>query len=106
MSSTWTSTFTAAVAEGLRRRGVKVLTVQDAGRTGLSDREQLAFASSERRVMVTMDSDFLKLAVEGVVHAGIGYANPRTTIRELISALVLLRDVLTPAEMMNHVEYL
>lgn len=77
----------SAVAEGLRRRGVNVLTVQDAGRTGLSDREQLAFALSERRVMVTMDSDFLKLAVEGIAHAGIGYANPRTTIRELISAL-------------------
>jgi uncharacterized protein with PIN domain len=96
----------SAVAEGLRRRGVNVLTVQAAGRTGLSDREQLAFALSERRVMVTMDSDFLKLAVEGVAHAGIGYANPRTTIRELISTLMLLRDVLTPAEMVNHVEYL
>lgn len=96
----------SAVAEGLRRRGVNVLTVQDAGRTGLSDREQLAFALSERRVMVTMDSDFLKLAFEGVAHAGIGYANPRTTIRELISALMLLHDVLTLAEMVNHVEYL
>ena len=32
----------SAVAEGLRRRGVNVLTVQEAGKTGLSDREQLA----------------------------------------------------------------
>jgi hypothetical protein len=28
-----------AVAEGLRRRGVNVLTVSEAGRNGLSDRE-------------------------------------------------------------------
>ncbi len=40
--------------------------------------------------MVTMDSDFLTLAAEGVSHAGIGYANPRRTIGELISALILL----------------
>ena len=31
----------SAIAQGLRRRGVDVMTVQDAGRTGLSDREQL-----------------------------------------------------------------
>ncbi|HKZ00749.1 MAG TPA: DUF5615 family PIN-like protein, partial [Pyrinomonadaceae bacterium] len=95
-----------AVAEGLRRRGVNVLTVQEAGKTGLSDRGQLAFALSEGRVMVTMDSDFLTLAVEGVSHAGIGYANPRRSIGELIRALMLLSDVLTPTEMTNQVEYL
>ena len=96
----------SAVAEGLRRRGVNVLTVQEAGNTGLSDREQLAIALSEERVMVTMDSDFLTLAVEGVSHAGIGYANPRRTIGELISALMLLYGVLTSGEMADHVEYL
>ena len=47
----------SAVAEGLRRRRVNVLTVQEAGKSGLSDRDQLAFALSEERVMVTMDSD-------------------------------------------------
>ncbi len=30
------------LAEGLRRRGVDVLTVQEAAKTGLSDRKQLA----------------------------------------------------------------
>ncbi|MBA3357701.1 MAG: DUF5615 family PIN-like protein [Pyrinomonadaceae bacterium] len=96
----------SAVAEGLRRRGVDVLTVQEAGKTGLSDRKQLAFALTENRVMVTMDSDFLALAVEGVSHAGIGYVTPRRSIGELISALMLLFAVLKPAEMVNHVEYL
>lgn len=96
----------SAVAGGLRRRGVDVLTVQEAGRSGFSDREQLAFALTEQRVMVTMDSDFLTLAVEGISHAGIGYANPRRTIGDFIRALMLLSDVLTPAEMADHVEYL
>ncbi len=96
----------SAVAEGLRRRRVNVLTVQEAGKSGLSDRDQLAFALSEERVMVTMDSDFLTLAMEGVSHAGIGYANPRRSVGELITALMLVFGVLTPAELANHVEYL
>lgn len=53
-----------------------------------------------------MDSDFLKLAMTGVAHAGIAYANAGTTVGELISALMLLCNVLTPSEMINHVEYL
>jgi predicted nuclease of predicted toxin-antitoxin system len=69
-----------AVADGLRHRGVNVLTVQEAGNSGLSDREQLSFAMSEGRVMVTMDSDFLLLASEGVSHAGIAYASPQHSI--------------------------
>jgi len=52
-----------AVADGLRRRGVKVLTVQEARRSGLSDREQLSFALSEQRVMVTMDYTSRSLSV-------------------------------------------
>jgi hypothetical protein len=95
-----------AVAQGLRRRGVNALTVQEAGKTGWSDLEQLSFALAERRVMVTMDSDFLILADQGVLHAGIAYANPRRSVGELTRALMLLYDILTPAEVANHVEYL
>ena len=95
-----------AVAEGLRRRGLDVLSVQEARRTGLSDTAQLAFALAERRTLITMDSDFLILASRGVAHAGIAYASPTRSVGELIRAVMLLSDVLTPAEMMNHVEFL
>ncbi len=37
------------VAEGLRRRGIDVLTIQGAGRVGDPDRKQLAFAALKRR---------------------------------------------------------
>ena len=95
----------SVVAEGLRRRGVDVLTVQEAGRSSLSDPEQLTFALAELRVMVTMDSDFLILASQGVSHAGIAYANPNRSIGEIIGGIMLLHDLVTPADMMNHVEY-
>lgn len=96
----------AAVAEGLRRRGVDSLTVQEAGRAGLSNPEQLAFARAAGRVIVTMDSDFLVLATQGVSHAGIAYANPNRSIGDLITSSMLLFEILTPAEMTNHVEFL
>ena len=100
------STSRSAVADGLRRRGVDVLTVQETGRAGLADEEQLSFALTDERVVVTMDSDYLVLAAEGVPNAGISYANRKRTVGELLAALMLLRDVLTPEEMVNHVEYL
>ena len=96
-----------AVADGLRRRGVDVLVVQDTGRRGVPDDEQLAFASQQGRVMVTMDSDYLILAAQSATHAGIAYAKPGTrSVGQLIQKLKLIHDVLTPAEMENHIEYL
>jgi uncharacterized protein with PIN domain len=95
-----------AVADGLRRRGIEVLTVQEVRKTGLSDREQLKFALTTQRVLVTMDSDFLAIVSQGVSHAGVAYASPGKSIGELIRAIVLIHDVLTPSDMKNHVEYL
>jgi len=94
-----------AVADGLQRRGISVLTVQKAGMSGASDREQLSFAMSEGRVVVTMDSDFLIMASEGVSHAGIAYANPPLSVGNMIASLMLIYDVLTAEDMANHVEY-
>ena len=65
-----------AVTQGLRRRGVDVLTVQEAGRSGLSDFEQLTFAFNQQRMMITMDSDFLNLASQLIAHAGIASPIP------------------------------
>lgn len=48
----------ASVAQGLRRQGIDVLTAQDAGRCGLPDPDQLAFATAEDRVMVSFDPDY------------------------------------------------
>lgn len=96
-----------AVAGGLRQHGIDVLTAQDAGRCGLSDPEQLAFATAQARVMVTFDSDYLALHQAGVDHAGIAWC-PATkhSIGRLIQALLLLHGVLDQDAMRNHVEYL
>jgi predicted nuclease of predicted toxin-antitoxin system len=62
------------VVEGLRRRGVDVLTVQEADRSGDSDEKQLAFATREGRVLVTFDDDYLRLDTTGVPHTGIVFS--------------------------------
>lgn len=53
-----------AVAEGLRRRGLRAWSARDADHLGFSDEEQLQYAHSEHAVIFTHDDDFLRLANE------------------------------------------
>jgi len=94
------------VAEALRRRGIDVLTAGEAGLLGMSDTEHLARALAAGRVFVTHDSDFLRLHQQHP-HAGIAYCAQGTrTIGQLVTGLVLIHELLTPAEMANQVEFL
>lgn len=95
-----------AIAKGLRARGVDVLTVPEASLLGASDQEQLAFALSQRRIVVTHDDDFLRLHVSRIPHAGIVFATRGHGIGKMISGLMLIYDLLAPEEMRNHVEFL
>jgi predicted nuclease of predicted toxin-antitoxin system len=97
----------AAVTQGLRDRGVDVLTAQDAGRCSLPDGQQLQFASAEQRVMVTFDSDYLALYAAGTRHAGIAWCQERKyTVGQLLHRLLLVHGILSSDDMRNHVEYL
>jgi hypothetical protein len=102
-----------AVAAALRRRGVDVSTAHEAGRCGLSDEDQLRFATAEGRVVVTHDTDYLTLAADlaarGETFAGVAFCdaqkfapNPGRLVRELLT----LHGVYTADDMLNHVEYL
>ena len=53
-----------ALVEALRRRGMDVVRVQDRGREEADDVELLAEALADERVMLTNDTDFLRLAGE------------------------------------------
>jgi hypothetical protein len=97
----------AAVSAGLKQHGVDVLTAQATNRCGATDQEQIAFASSDARVVVTFDTDYLAMDAAGVRHEGIAWC-PATkySIGELIQALLLVHGVLDCDDMRNHVEYL
>jgi predicted nuclease of predicted toxin-antitoxin system len=51
-----------AVAIALRLRGYDVLTVKEVGRKGSTDIEQLQYASSQKRIILTHNiADFCKI---------------------------------------------
>ena len=95
------------VTEALLRRNIDVLTAQVAEQRGRSDREQLAFATISGRVLVTFDDDYLVLGNEPIHHTGIVYC-PATkySIGDLMRALLLLHEVISPLDMSGHIEFL
>jgi len=96
-----------AIAVGLRQHGIDVLTAQEAGNCGLSDAEQLAFATTNGRVIVTFDVDFLTLHNSGISHAGIAWTRlTKYTNGQLVAILVLVHAVYSADEMLNRIEYL
>ena len=93
--------------QGLRRLGINVLTAQEAGGCGSPDPDQLAFATTKERVMVTFDSDYLALHQAGVAHAGIAWCpQQKHGIGMLVQLLELLHGVADRDQMRNRVEYL
>lgn len=95
-----------AISQGLRHRGVDVLTTQEAGLLSVSDEEHLKFASDTGRVIFTQDADFLRLHAAGFSHQGIAYAPQQTPISNIVRGLMLIFDLFNPEEMVNHVEFL
>lgn len=97
----------SAIADGLRRRGLDVTMPVDAKLIGATDEEHLEFARGEQRVLLTHDDDFLAIAAAGVHHAGILYCRPQSrSIGQIIAAMLLISDCLSPEEMAEHVEFL
>lgn len=98
---------TLAIADGLRRRKIDVTTTPASLLLSSTDLDQLAFAAREGRVLITQDSDFLRLAREGRSHCGIAYYVPGSrTIGEIISRLVLIHAIMDSDEMNGTIEFI
>ena len=83
-----------AIAKGLRMGGIDVTTSPEEELIGASDKEQLAYALSQGRVVFTFDDDFLVLSSMGLEHCGIIYSRQRQSIGKIISNLVLIWECL------------
>ena len=96
-----------SIAYGLRNRGVNVTTTPEEGLLGVSDEMQLQFALSQRRVIFTQDTDFLRMNKLEISHTGIAYCPQQSkSIGAIIQGLLLLWEILEPEEMFNRVEFL
>lgn len=98
---------TPKIAVQLRQKGIDVVTVYDLGLVGDTDANHLSRATQMGRVLVTADTDFLRLVAEGVEHAGIVFGvQEEHTVGDWVRALELICFVYTAEDMRNHVEYL
>ena len=95
-----------AIAQGLRRRGVDVVTVAEAGMLGATDERLLQRARKEARVMVSQDEDFLRHHAAGIEHEGIVFVGQETSVGEIIRGLMLVYQLLEREEMSGQIEYL
>lgn len=101
----------AAITEGLRRRGVDVLTTQQDGTSRSDDEPLLARATALGRVLFTQDDDFLALAHEwrhsGREFAGLAFAaQTGITYREAIEGLELIAKASDLGDVRNQVYFL
>lgn len=94
------------IAEQWQLRGVEAVSVRDLGFLGDVDANHLERATTMGRVLVTMDTDFLRLAAAGKPHAGIVFGQQQDhTLGDWVKNLETLCFVYTPEDMLNHVEY-
>jgi predicted nuclease of predicted toxin-antitoxin system len=95
------------IGRALRSYGIDVTTTVESRLRTASDETQLAYAIRSGRVIVTHDADFLRLAAASPEHPGIAYCRQnRRTLGEIVRTLLLLYEVMSPAEMKGQVEYL
>ena len=100
-----------AVAAGLKRRGVDAWSARDVGNLGLSDEEQLRYASREQAVIFSHDADFLRLAhgwtLQAKEHWGIIYGQEQKLgVGECIRRLLDYILMLEADGMKNRIEFL
>lgn len=99
-----------AIAISLRLRGYDVITVKETGKKGLTDIEQLKYASSENRVIFThniadfykIHSDFIK---KGLDHSGI-ILSKQLPIGVIVKALLKLFSNLNYEKVKNNIIWL
>lgn len=101
----------AAIRDGLRQRGIDIVSAAEDGHAERPDDEILTRATSLGRLVFTQDEDFLVLASDwaatGRQHAGIVYGHQLLiTIGQAIRDLELIAHIMEAHEMANLVEFL
>ena len=100
-----------AITEGLKIRGIDVLTVQEDGLRGISDKELLDRATLLGRVLFSQDIDLIREARRrqgnNEFFSGLIYAHPlKITIGRCIEELELLAKILEPEDFYNQIIFL
>jgi predicted nuclease of predicted toxin-antitoxin system len=97
-------------AIALRKRGIDVIHIDEVSRKGLSDEEQLDFAISEQRCIVSFNiAHFVDLYSKCInlekIHYGI-IVNKHITLNELYYRLIAYYDKYSSDDLMNNILFL
>ncbi|MDX6384963.1 MAG: hypothetical protein QOK48_2536 [Blastocatellia bacterium] len=100
-----------SIVDGLRLRGVDVVTAQEDGAAEFEDPQLLERATELKRILVTQDEDFLQEASRrlraGETFLGIVFARQLyVTIGQCVSDLEIIAKSSGPEEWMGRVEHL
>lgn len=100
-----------AIADGLRLRGVDVLTIQQDGRRSLPDPQVLDRATELGRVLFSQDDDLLAEARRrqraGQPFCGVIYAHAlHVTIGDCVRDLELIAKLSVPEDLASQVQFL
>ena len=100
-----------AITEGLRRRGIDVITAHEDGAAELDDKQLLARATQLGRTLFSQDRDLLVLTEQWLrtdrTLAGLIYAHQLgITIGQAIRDLDLIARVLDPEDIQNRIEFI
>ncbi len=80
------------MVDGLRRRGLDVVTASEVGLRSGSDDQHMEKATSLGRVILTADRDFLVIAAErasnGVPFPGLLFLKPQAAVGEVVRAVI------------------
>lgn len=100
-----------AITNGLRQRGIDVLTAAEDGTTEFQDSALLDRATVLNRILFTRDDDLLREATirqkDGILFFGVVYAHQlQVSIGTCISDLELLCNLGTPQDVLSSVFYL
>jgi len=95
----------------LRRRGYDAISAREVGMDKASDPEQLAFAVSEKRALLSFNvRDFVLLhsryVAEGKVHYGVIVSPYQYSVGEALRRILTLLGSVSAEDMMNRLEYL
>ena len=98
------------IVENLRTRGFDVLSARDADALGKSDDEQMLYAVSEHRAVVThnrvdFEKQHAKFLESGMSHHGVIIAKRRKDA-EIVNKLLALLDEVSAEEMKNQLRYI
>lgn len=100
-----------AITEGLRLRGIDLITAFEDNAAEMEDSDLLDRATALSRVLVTSDKDFLVEAdrrqLEGVEFSGVIYAHAlRISVRTFIEDLEIIARAGEPEDLANRVQFL